>query len=319
MSDSGSGGGQLPQWISSSATILAPASVLGGLLFYFGYVSSRSLYEYFGVDVDTIGLSTRDYVMRSPQPLLVPLLVLTLLGGSLMVMHTAVRRRIVAAVPTRAGGVRRTARVVSIVGSVALAVGVILLFIHATTRALVVYNLVTPLLFSLGAGLVAYASRIRNLLGDKRGAAPEAAAGTGGRRTPESPTRATKPPLQRGAATILIYVVIAASVFWATATVAQWSGRGQAQNAARHLDRLPRIILDTKERLFLRDPGVEETVLPPSPGQTFHYRYRRLRLLIVGHDRMFLVPEVWSASNSTLVVPLDGSVRVQFQFQNQLP
>jgi len=34
---------------------------------------------------------------------------------------------------------------------------------------------------------------------------------------------------------------------------------------------------------------------------------------------MFLVPETWNASNSTVVVPLDGSVRVQFQFQNDPP
>jgi hypothetical protein len=63
----------------------------------------------------------------------------------------------------------------------------------------------------------------------------------------------------------------------------------------------------------------EPTVLPQSEGQTFHYRYRNLRLLIVGKDRMFLVPNSWSASDSTLVVPLDGSVRVQFQFQNSPP
>ena len=44
----------------------------------------------------------------------------------------------------------------------------------------------------------------------------------------------------------------------ATATVAQWSGRGLARNLALHLDRLPRVILDTKERLFLHSPGVEE-------------------------------------------------------------
>ena len=50
-------------------------TLVSALLFYFGYVSARSQYEYFGIDVDTIGLSTQDYVMRSPQPLLVPLLV----------------------------------------------------------------------------------------------------------------------------------------------------------------------------------------------------------------------------------------------------
>ena len=34
---------------------------------------------------------------------------------------------------------------------------------------------------------------------------------------------------------------------------------------------------------------------------------------------MFLVPSRWSASDSTVLVSLDGSVRVQFQFVNDTP
>ena len=75
---------------------------------------------------------------------------------------------------------------------------------------------------------------------------------------------------------------------------------------ARHLHELPGVILDTKERLYLTTPEVEETVLPPAPGQAFQFRYRRLRLLVQGRDRLFLVPEKWSASNSTLVVARIG-------------
>jgi hypothetical protein len=319
VSDTASSGDRLPRWISSSATIIAPASVLSALLFYFGYVSSRSQYQYFGVEVDTIGLSTQDYVMRSPQPLLVPLLVLTLVGAGLLVLHAVIRSRVAAAVTGAAAGddapdrkrrstnriadIRRAARISMVAGSAVLGAGVVLLFTHALVRDWAAYDLVTPLLFTFGGGSIAYASHINHLLPNRR------------RETPQSDGSR----LARRAATVLIYVVIATSIFWAAATVAQWSGRGQAQAAASHLDRLPRIILDTKERLFLRDPGVEETLLPASEGQTFHYRYRRLRLLIVGHDRMFLVPDTWSASNSTLIVPLDGSVRVQFQFQNQRP
>ena len=118
---------------------------------------------------------------------------------------------------------------------------------------------------------------------------------------------------------MLVYVVIAASTFWATATIAQWSGLGLAKHEAQYFGNLPNVILDTRERLFLHDPYVKETVLPLSEGQTFHYRYRGLRLLIEGQNRMFLVPDEWSASDSTLIVPLDGSVRIQFQFQNQAP
>jgi len=126
--------------------------------------------------------------------------------------------------------------------------------------------------------------------------------------------------LARRTAGVFVYVMIAASVFWATATVAQWSGRGLAEYAALHFDALPSVILDTKEQLFLHDPPIVSVKrLPASEGQTFHYRYRGLRLLLVGQDRMFLVPAQWSPSDSTLIVPLDGSVRVQFQFENQAP
>ena len=59
--------------------------------------------------------------------------------------------------------------------------------------------------------------------------------------------------------------------------------------------------------------------LPPSTGQTFHYRYRHLRLLIQGEGRMFLVPDRWSPSDSTMLVRLDPSVRMQFQLINQAP
>jgi hypothetical protein len=76
--------GRLVDWLGSWATVIAPVSVVSALLFYFGYVASRAQYEYFGVDVDVVGLGTQAYIMRSPQPLLVPLLVFTMLGAALL-------------------------------------------------------------------------------------------------------------------------------------------------------------------------------------------------------------------------------------------
>jgi hypothetical protein len=85
------------------------------------------------------------------------------------------------------------------------------------------------------------------------------------------------------------------------------------------MDRFPSVILDTTERLHLTSPGIEESALEPFPGSTFLYRYRGFRLLIQGGDRLFLIPPRWTPSNSTLVVPMDGSVRLQFRFQNSPP
>jgi hypothetical protein len=292
--------GELGRLLSSAAAFVAPLSLITALLFYFGYASARAQYDYFGVDVDTIGLSTQDYVMRSPQPLLAPLLVLALLGVSLAVLHGRIRARLQAALanPTAASQrwltwFGRAVRMTELTGRIALAAGVALLFSYPYLREWVPYPLVTALLTALGAALAAYGSILR------------AAHGHG---TP--PGRA---------AVLSICIVLAASVFWATATLAEWSGRGSARYSAVHLDRLPSVILDTKERLYLTSPGVVERALPPTPGQTFRFRYRRLRLLVQGRDRLFLVPETWSASNSTIVVPMDGSVRVQFQFRNRPP
>lgn len=304
---------RVEHWVGFIA-VLAPVTLLSGLLFYFGYVSSRAQYEYFGVDVDTIGLSPQDYVMRSPQPLLVPLLVLTVLAVLAMLAHAAIARRISApdSGVSRLEQYRRLAQRTVLVGLAVLAAGMALLLCYPYLREWALFALVTPVLIAAGAALAGYGSRIQARLQPPRPAPDDD--NRNGRAQADSSLLA----LRRYAVGALMFVVVA-NIFWATATIAQWSGRGLAHYNATHLDRLPSTILDTRERLFLRSPGIEETVLPASPGQTFRYRYRHLRLLIEGKDRMFLVPDRWSASNSTLIVPLDGSVRVQFQFQNDPP
>ncbi|WP_155543070.1 hypothetical protein [Amycolatopsis camponoti] len=290
------GPGRFERFVDAGKAVIPPLTLLSALLFYFGYVSARSQYEYFGVDVDTIGLGTQDYIMRSPQPLLTPLLVFAAVGAGAVAVHAAVRRRIGDAASARPA--TRLGRGGQAAGLVALAAGLLLLSGYAFVRDWRLYGLVTPVLIAVGGTLFRYGSFVRRL----------------GR----PPDDAASPPLRRVSAA-LVYVAIAVSAFWTTATVAQWSGRGLAMYEASRLDKLPSVILDTKESLFLRSPGIQETKLPSVDGQTFHYRYRNLRLLIHGKDRMFLVADRWSASGATVVVPLDGSVRVQFLFQNQHP
>jgi heme/copper-type cytochrome/quinol oxidase subunit 2 len=290
---------QFERYLSLGASVVAPITVISALLFYFGYVSSRAQYAYFGVDVDTIGLSTQDYVMRSPQPLLVPLLALVMIAVALVALHLAVTAWVAR---TRAERARTVTRRVLYAGLVVLAAGITLIILYPVLADWPYYNLVTPIIVAVGAGAVAYSWRLVSRLPQ-----PDAL-----------PAPPASPALRR-MGQVLLWVLVVATLFWSTATIAQWSGRGLARHDARHLDRLSSVILDTKERLFITDPFIKETALPASEGQTFHYRYRHLRLLIEGKDRMFLIPDTWSASDSTLVVPLDDSVRVRFQFQNDPP
>ena len=214
--------------------------------------------------------------------MLVPLLVLTLVAVAGLLLHNAIH--------ARAGlvGVRR-ARLAAIV---VLVLGVLGLFLYPVLGGLPYYALFVPLVIGLAAAVLAYLSY---LTGKLQGLRPQMALIT------------------------LLAVVTMTCAFWATATTAQYSGRGLAKSDAERLDQFPVVILDTKERLHLRSPGVEETALRPGAGQTFNYRYRGMRLLIVGENRLFLVPQQWNASDTTLVVPLDESIRIQFQFQNDPP
>jgi hypothetical protein len=294
-------GGQLERWLSIGGSIIAPATAITALLFYFGYVSSRAQYDYFGVDVDLVGLTTRDYVMRSPQPLLVPLLVITLGCALLLGLHTLVRRRV-----TEPDRLRRLARRSVGAGLVLLLVGVALLILYPWLGVFVLYPLVTPLVLVAGGSVVGWGLlQLRRL--DAESVATE------GR-----PRRAVD---ARDLAAVLVWVAVAAALFWATATIAGWSGRGLAKEQARDLGTLPSVILDTKEPLFLTPGmGVAEIALKPvSEGQVYRYRYWHLRLLVEGDDVMFLVPNTWHAGNTTLMVPVDGNVRVRFQFRNDPP
>ncbi len=279
------------RWWSLGSTVIAPATLLSTLLFYFGYVSSRAQYRYFGLDVDTVGLSTQDYVMRSPQALLVPLLALSLGGAGLLLAHLAVRRH-----PPG----RRTARALLALATLLLLAGVVLVVAYAPFGDWAWYPLATPLLLAAGSAGVLYTAR---LPGAPALLVPSGADGRG---------------LRQGALGLTL-VVIVACLFWATATVAEFSGLGNGMRTARHLDRLPPVVLDTRERLFLTDGVVEESALPQQEGGVFRYRYRGLSLLVQGDDRMFLVPDRWTPSGSTVVVALDNQVRVRFRFVDRAP
>lgn len=260
---------------SVAGNIVAPATALSTLLFYFGYVSTRAQYLYFGLDVDTIGLSTQSFVMRSPGPLLVPLLVLVLLVAGAIAANRWLAPRLT-----------RRASLALAVGMGLLAAGLVLLFAYAMVGRWPYYPLVTPVLMALGGTVTAYTLGLHG-----------------------SSIRLR----------VTLWITVAAAVFWANATVAQWSGTGLAQEQAGHLEDLPRVVVDTRERLYLRSPDITETALPVEEGQTFRYRYRGLRLLVQNGDRMFLVPCSEQVSpcphrpgSATIVVRWNDSTRVQF-------
>lgn len=271
-------------------SFVAPITLVTSLLFYFGYVSSREYFRYFGIDVDLLGLGSRDFVMRSPGALFVPVIILLLLAAALLMGHRLLRRRLLS------GGAARQRRVVVAIGAagaVCLLAGVALALLFTWLGTWRYYPLFTPLSLAIGAGLAAYA----------------VATARGLSRSPESRS-----------VVVLLVLVLVAGTFWTTSTVAQWWGLRQARARAADLSTLPAVVLDTPERL---SPGNNAIIVQELPADEsvggaatskYRYRYYGLRLLVYGGGRLYLVPDTWSPDASTIVVRYDESVRVRFRF-----
>jgi hypothetical protein len=278
---------RLQEIAGSVSSFVAPITLISGILFYFGYVYTTTQYGYFGLDVDTIGLGTQEFIMRSPGPLLTPLLAAGLIAVVIGLAHAAVRRRIEVAsaeAPWRLRRFRRLALGCTAAGWVGLGVGAAMLFGYAVVGPLVpLYDLVAPSVLAVSAATAIYAARLDRLLGRSRSRIVNVAR----------------------------YAVLTISLLWATSTLAQYTGRFAAMTLGQLRDR-PSVVLDTKERLFLPTTTVQEVPLPTDKDQSFHFRYWNLRLLIQGKDKMFLVPSPWRRGDPTLVVPMNDQVRVQF-------
>ncbi len=295
----------LPAWLPVVTQFVAPATFVSAFLFYYGYAFTRSELWYFGLDVDTVGLSPREFVMRSPKSLAVPLVVLTTLFVATAAVHARLeaRARALRAAPDGVERLAERARAATAAGASVLGIGVLLLLAYAWWGSWVWLPLVAAAV--IAAGALATAGALRYV--------------------PERPTGVVPG----------LWVLVVAGVLWVVSITAGWAGVGFAQQTARHLDDLPLVVLDTTTPLRLTDTTITvedlcvvddpDDDVAPAPdeacvaAQAPRWRHRGLRLLVQGPDAMFLVPSSWDAGATTVMVPRDRPAQWQFQFVNLPP
>src|ERR687891_1139456 len=72
-------------WSSVSeviTTFVAPTTLVGALVFYFGWTRTRAWWLYFGIDPSVLGFSNQDYVLRSVNALFPALLVVAIAAAA---------------------------------------------------------------------------------------------------------------------------------------------------------------------------------------------------------------------------------------------
>lgn len=268
--------------------VIAPTTFLTALAFYFGWAltSARSLY--FGIDASTLDFSTRDYVLRSTDALFVPLS-LVVIGGLVAVgFHTLISAWMAS------GAGRRLLRSFAAIGVVAgltiFVIGVVTLLGFPFPS----HYLVRPMTPGVGAILLAYMLWLTGRLAQPMW---------------EPRVSVSRPASMTVVALVLSLAML--SAFWTISSYAKIEGESRAARLAATLGSRPRVIVLSKERLFIRGPGTYEARLS---GGGFRFRYSGLRLLVRSNGKYFLLPNGWSVSRGAAIV-LSESETLRFAFR----
>ncbi|RAY16114.1 hypothetical protein DPM19_04090 [Actinomadura craniellae] len=286
-----------PDWtqrLTALGTFGPPTTLVAGVLIWYGYVATLQRFRYFGVDLKLTGLSNQDlllYGLEVAYPAATLLLLITLgaLGAHLLI------RGIV--LPTRPGLARGIALALALAGA-ALAVRALAGVFWPRVAENETPG-ITPLSLTACAPLLVYAFWLARQAGD------------GGWRD-----RPVMGEVQRGGRLVAIALAVV-GLFWAANSLAGEVGVARAYDDARNFQKLPEVVLYTKEPLT--DAPHQEDF---GEKVAFRYRYRNLRLLTASGGRLFLVPLTWrptdtTARVSTFVIPYDGSVRLQLLPQSR--
>jgi hypothetical protein len=279
----------LPRLFKVFGGIIAPTSLLTGLLFYFGRSRAAGYYRYFHVNSTVLDLSTNDYLFSGVDGLFVPVAEAALLALVLLWLN----RLLLTRVPP--GARRRAVRVLVPGAGLIGAVLVVLAFTDLITEGRVfgTNSARGGLCLVIGVIMLVYAVRLLRL-------------------SLPAPTAGQRPATglaEWGAAFLLVSI----GLFWAADAYAFGVGTGGAITFYRALPTVPEAILYSQQSLSLAVPGVTE-VRCSDPDAAYRFRYDGLRLIREAGDQYLLLPVTWDRTTGTAVlIPRSGSIRLEFR------
>lgn len=273
--------------------VIAPATVITGLLYYFGYVRTQSLFAEFGVDVAVLNMSTQDFLLRSVESLYGPLLAALLLGVAAVIAHVRVSRAVDRVGPP---GLLRLGGLLLIAGSATTA-GAVIAICGASAGAWALPPFVTAAAIGVGGSAWAYGRWIRLRWRERWQDQP------------------AEPAAARTAVLVLVTLALVTSTFWLVTDYAREVGRGLATRYALEPDLRPGVVVISTRPLQLAGPGVAEYTSREQTPDSYRYRYDGLRLLVAAGNRYYLIPRDWSAGigRSVVQIPVDAP-GVRFEF-----
>ena len=280
------GPGSLLQRLPSATRLLkefvAPATLVTGVLFFFGWGHAYWFFHYFGVDSSTLGLERSDYLMRSVDGLFLPLALVAVIALAVAWGHLLGERYLPASVRRPPGP--WALWTAGALGLLLVVNGISALFVAT------IFNqglAVAPL--SLAIGILVIFSVLHR-------------SGT------------TGPGWRSVIEWLAVFVLVGLSLFWAAFDYSAAVGRSRAAQFVEELPDAPEAIVYSKYRLSISAPGVVEVRCAGDPDRAYGFRYDGLTLLWQTDDAIVLIPLSWTrASGVAVVVPGDAGVRLDFR------
>lgn len=258
------------------ATLAANATLLTGLLYYFGFLTTQVFFSYFRVHYTLLGQTTPEILARGVDGLLLPVAEIAATVFLLLGLIRFLRFRL-----TRGAWqtlLRRATPVAAVLGAALLALTIAIALDPVPYRR---FTALPGLGFALAVVLLIFAWR--------RWTAPGSGA--------------------LGVAEWLVaYALVTFGLFWAVADYAGQVGVRRAFETEQALAARPAAVLFSTQKLNL--PG---EIHCPAPDGAFQYRYPGLKVLLQSGGQYVLVPDGWSrAEDPTYLLPRTNTVWLEF-------
>ncbi|WP_405940697.1 hypothetical protein [Streptomyces sp. NBC_00207] len=286
-------------FLDKAAYILAPGTIVIGLLYFYGSTYTDTYYSFFGVPPGDLQFSVQGYLANSPQAIFYPVCFLFAVGLALLTLLFTIEH--VLAGPRNVARRRVVARLFMYPSLVILLltpwVSSEWLLVGARGPASVgeARGLWAPLAVALGATLYLFGLRLRP--GDRR-----------------SPDKRVPTVRRLWLVTAVILVgTVGAALFVFVARYATAAGRSDAAfDAGKGFRGNPGVVIYSRVKIAHGVPGITSTD-SGSGGSPYRFRYTGFVALAKTPTRVYLVPRDWKSGQVVLVLPDDGTFRAEMR------
>lgn len=300
-------GDVLKETLKPVVALLANVTVITALLVYFGWRRAETQADRLGIDESVLGMTTREYVLRSVGPVLVLLVGVAVCGLAWMALE---RRLTPLLCPKPDPAADRATPVSAPVRCVVLGLGLSWLLLPGLVYLLgFVWPATAFVLFpaSIGAGVLlwVYVTEVRRGHGSTK---------DDGRPDDGRYIRGEDRGLSR-VALVFVGLLVLVCLFWTASNYAEVLGDQLADDFVHAVDRLPGVVVLSEQRLFLDGPEVHEDPLAGPDGEgALRFRYEGLRLLENTGGRYFLVSDGWTETDGVVFVLKDEDDTIRLDF-----